>query len=436
MANNPVAALTNAPGLRPGSRGSARFSIWFVASEGARAALESIRAHAFRSFLTTLGIVIGVASVIAMVSIIQGLQFTISQQFQGLGSNSVTVRAYSALADALQGKRSRLTQDDFDLIRYRVEGIESITPIMYYLPNGQATVRYGSQTTVSTVVGSTFAYQDVGQYFSARGRFVSDSDNDTRRRVAVIGDQVRLDLSLPEDPVGEFIQINGEWLKIIGLLEAKGEILGQSQDNQVIIPYSTMTSLQGNQRQPDIQIELTMASLADLENIRHTITRLLRTAHKLKAGADDDFRIQTAEQLQETFNSILTTVTIVMTSIVSISLLVGGIGIMNIMLVSVTERTREIGICKAIGAKRHHILLQFLLEALVLCLLGGIAGLVIGYGVGALAASLIPNFPAAHTPWWAVALALGFSAAVGVGFGILPAAKAANLDPISSLRYE
>src|SRR5215471_290078 len=248
MANNPAAALTNAPGLRPGSRGSARFSMWFAASEGARAALDSIRAHAFRSFLTTLGIVIGVASVIAMISIIQGLQFTIGQQFEGLGSNSVTVRSYTALADALQGKISRLTQDDFDLIRYRVDGIQSITPIMF-VQNGQAQVRYGSQTTMSQVLGTTYSYQDVGQYYPKDGRFLSDSDNDTRRRVAVIGEQVRQDLSLPENPIGEFISINGEWLKVIGLLEAKGESLGQSQDNRVMIPYSTMVALQGRRAQ-------------------------------------------------------------------------------------------------------------------------------------------------------------------------------------------
>jgi putative ABC transport system permease protein len=434
MPSSPAAALTDT--RKPsGRKGRARFSLWFVSTEGARAALESIRAHAFRSFLTTLGIVIGVASVIAMVSIIQGLSFTIGQQFLGLGSNSITVQSYTALADALQGKRSRLTQDDFDLIRFRVDGISSITPIMYS-QTGQAQIRYGSQTTTAQTLGTTYSYQDVGQYFSARGRFLSAADNDTRRRVAVIGEQTRQDLSLPEDPVGEFIQINGEWLKIIGLLEAKGEILGQSQDNRVMMPFSTMTSLQGNQRLPDIAVALTVANVDDIESVRQQISRLLRNAHKLKRDAEDDFRIQTAEQLQDTFNSILTTVTIVMTSLVSISLLVGGIGIMNIMLVSVTERTREIGICKAIGAKRHHILLQFLLEALVLCLLGGVAGLVIGYGLGALAASLIPGFPPAHTPWWAIALALGFSAAVGVGFGILPAAKAANLDPISSLRYE
>ena len=411
----------------------ARYPLWFAATEGARAAISSIRAHGFRSFLTTLGIVIGVASVIAMVSIIQGLSVTIGQQFQGLGSNGVTISSFTSRENFLEGRIARLTQADHDLIRYRVDGLESITPVM----NAQGQVRSGSKATSAQVVGSTYVYQAIGQYFATNGRFISDSDNETRRRVAVIGDQVRADLSMPEDPVGEYIQFNGEWLKVIGLLEAKGEIFGQSQDNQVIIPFSTLVSLQGNRRQPDMWIRFTVRDLAELDNVNATITRLLRSAHNLERDVEDDFRIQTAEQLQDTFESILNTVTVVMSGIVSISLLVGGIGIMNIMLVSVTERTREIGICKAIGAKRHHILLQFLLEALVLCLLGGIIGLIFGYGIGALAASLIPGFPAdAYTPWWAVALALGFSAVVGVVFGMLPAAKAANLDPISSLRYE
>ena len=433
MPSNPTVSLTDrhVPRHRP----STRFPLWFAATEAVRAALGSIRAHAFRSFLTTLGIVIGVGAVIAMVSIIQGLSFMIGQQFEGLGSNSVTVRSYTALEDALQGRQNRLTENDLELIRYRVSGISSITPIMF-VPNGQAVVRYGSQTTTSQVLGTTYEFQNVAQYFTQSGRFLSDSDNDTRRRVAVIGEQVRQDLSLPDDPVGEFVQIQGEWLKIIGLLEPKGEIFGQSQDNRIIIPFSTMVSLQGNQREPDITVALTIRDVNDTENVRASITRLLRAAHNIRNGDEDDFRVQTAAQLQDTFESILNTVTVVMAGIVSISLLVGGIGIMNIMLVSVTERTREIGICKAIGAKRHHILLQFLLEALVLCLLGGFVGLVIGYGIGALAAALIPNFPAAHTPWWAVALAIGFSGVVGVVFGILPAAKAANLDPISSLRYE
>lgn len=433
MPNAP--SVTAARSRRPAIVARTRYPVWFAAVEGARAAGVSIRAHAFRSFLTTLGIVIGVASVIAMVSIIQGLQFMITQQFQGLGSNSVTVQSYTSLEDAMQGRRARLTEADFDLIRYRVRGISQITPIMFS-QTGQSQVRYGSQTATAQLRGSTYTYQDVGQFFAAYGRFISESDNDSRRRVAVIGEQTRDDLSLPENPVGEFVQIQGEWVKIIGLLEAKGDVFGQSQDNIVIVPFATMVSMQGNQRQPDIAILLTIADLAELPNIAQTITRLLRSEHDLAADDPDDFRIQTASQLQDTFDSILDTVTVVMGGIVGISLLVGGIGIMNIMLVSVTERTREIGICKAIGAKRHHILLQFLLEALVLCLLGGLVGLALGYAVGALAASIIPGFPAAYTPWWAIALAFGFSAGVGVVFGILPAAKAANLDPISSLRYE
>jgi putative ABC transport system permease protein len=368
-----------------------------------------------------------------MVSIIQGLSVTIGQQFQGLGSNGVTISSFTSRENWMAGRIARLTESDYDLVRYRVDGLESITPVM----NANGQVRSGSKATATQVVGSTYVYQAVGQHFAERGRFISDSDNETRRRVAVIGDQVRVDLTLPEDPVGEYIQFNGEWLRVIGLLEAKGEIFGQSQDNIVVVPFNTLASLQGNQRPRDMWIRFTVRDLTELDNINATITRLLRDAHNLDSEEPDDFRIQTAEQLQDTFESILNTVTVVMAGIVGISLLVGGIGIMNIMLVSVTERTREIGICKAIGAKRHHILLQFLLEALVLCLLGGFIGLVIGYGIGALAASLIPGFPAqAYTPWWAVALALGFSAFVGIVFGMLPAAKAANLDPISSLRYE
>jgi putative ABC transport system permease protein len=409
-----------------------RFPLWFAASEGARAAFASIRAHGFRSFLTTLGIVIGVASVIAMISIIQGLSAMIGEQFAGLGANGVTVSSFTSREAFLAGRIARLTEADYNLIRYRVEGLESITPIM----QTQGQVRSGSKATATQVVGSTYAYQEVAQYYAARGRFISDSDNQTRRRVAVIGEQVRADLSLPENPLGEYIQFNGEWLRIIGLLEEKGEIFGQSQDNQLIIPFNTLASLQGNQRQRDLWIRLTIRDLAELDGVSATITRLLRAAHNIGREEEDDFRVQSAQQLQDTVEGILNSVTVVMSGIVSISLLVGGIGIMNIMLVSVTERTREIGICKAIGAKRHHILLQFMLEALVLCMFGGLIGLVLGYAIGALAASLIPGFPPAYTPWWAIALALGFSGVVGVVFGILPAAKAANLDPITSLRYE
>jgi len=403
--------------------------------ESLRSALKSIRAHGFRSFLTTLGIIIGVAAVIATVSIIQGLSFTVNQQFEGLGTNSLTVQSFTPLSERLQGRIARITPDDLDLLSRRVDGIASITPIIYPTA-GSNQVRFGSQVTATQISGTTYSYQDVGQIYMQYGRFLSTTDNDTRRRVAVIGETVRENLALPANPVGEFIRIGDEWVRVIGLTEERGQIFGQSQDNYVLLPFNTMRTLVGNQNQPDIFIQMTIADITNIEAIRDRITVLLRNSHDLPSDRDNDFQVQTSEQLTDTFNSILTSVTLVMGGIVGISLLVGGIGIMNIMLVSVTERTREIGICKAIGAKRHQILLQFLFESLLLCLLGGFIGLVIGYGLGLGASAALPGFPTAVVPLWAVILAFGFSAFVGLVFGIMPAAKAANLDPIEALRYE
>ena len=408
--------------------------MFFSLIESSRSALAAIFANRLRSFLTTLGIIIGVASVIAVVSVTGGMSAFIGDSFASLGADSLTIRSYTPFEDLMKGVRSRLTPADLELIEERGEGIASITPVLE--ANRSSQIKYGPQTAYSQIMGTTYAYQDVAQSYTEIGRFLAQSDNLTRRRVAVIGEDVRENLSLPEDPINEYVELSGEWFKIVGLLEPMGDIMGQSRDNIVLIPYSTMVSIQGNQSRIDIGIQLNLTPAANVENVSSQLTTLLRNAHDLSSNEDDDFRIQTAEQLMEQFDQILGTLTMVIGGIVSISLLVGGIGIMNIMLVSVTERTREIGICKAIGAKSHHILMQFLIEALLLSLLGGLIGLISGYGLGMLIANSIPDFPPANVPLWAASLALGFSGFVGVLFGILPAAKAARLDPIDALRYE
>jgi len=404
--------------------------------ESLRSAFAAIRAHAFRSFLTALGIIIGVASVVAVVSIVQGLSYTVNAQFQGLGSNSITVTSYTPRERWLQGRIARLTEDDLSAIQHRVDGISHVTPILYDPGNQMINVGYRTQSTFTRVFGVGSSYMEVNQSYPQDGRFFTRSDDERRRLVCLAGADVVEDLELPDGGIGEFIRIGNDWCRIVGVMEARGEIFGFSQDNYVLLPYSTMQRLLGTSREFDIQIQLLVDDLEQLVEVDARIGRVLRQQHELKPGENDDFRIQTAEQLTDSFNSVVNTITAVAAGIVGISLLVGGIGIMNIMLVSVTERTREIGILKALGARRVDILLQFLIEAVLLCVLGGLLGIALGWGGGALVAAMLPGFPPAHVPLWAIALSVGFSAAVGIVFGILPAAKAAQLDPIESLRYE
>jgi putative ABC transport system permease protein len=408
----------------------------FALLESIRSALESIRAHGFRSLLTSLGIIIGVTSVIAVVSIVQGLSHTINAQFAGLGGNSLTVRSYTPFKKQLQGRFAKLRDSDMQLISQRVDGISDITPIVYTQSGRRGSISYRSQTSFSQVYGIGPSYLDVNSVYPEKGRFFTADDDARRRLVCAVGWDVIENLEIPGDGIGEFFRVGNEWCKIVGVIEKRGEILGFSQDDYVLLPYGTAKRIMGASKDLDIQIQLLVDDMNRQDEVKDRIRRVLRQEHGLKAGEPDDFKVQTAEQLTESFNTVINMVTAVSAGIVGISLLVGGIGIMNIMLVSVTERTREIGILKALGATRQDILLQFLIEALTLTMIGGLVGVAIGYGLGALVATLLPGFPAAHVPLWAVLLSFGFCAAVGIIFGIVPAAKAAQLDPIDALRYE
>ncbi len=409
------------------------FMLW----ESLRSALESIRAHGFRSVLTSLGIIIGVTSVIAVVSIVQGLSHTVNKQFEGLGSNSLTVRSYTPFSQAMQGRLAKLNHSDMELIEQQIDGISHITPILYTQSGAFGSISYRSKSSFTRVAGIGPSYPDVNGLFPDKGRGFTRGDDDRRRVVCLIGKDVVENLELPDNPIGEFFRVDNEWCKIVGVMEERGELLGLSQDDYVLLPYQTARRIMGATQELDIQVQLLVDDMERRDEIRDRIRQLMRKAHKLKAKEADDFKVQTAEQLTESFNAIITTITATVGGIVGISLLVGGIGIMNIMLVSVTERTREIGVRKSVGARRQDILVQFLIEAITLSLLGGAIGVALGYGIGALVAGLLPgDWPPAHVPLWAVALAFGFSSLVGIFFGIYPAGKAAALDPIDALRYE
>ena len=398
-------------------------------------ALEALRANKLRSFLTMLGIVIGVSAVIAMVALGRGAQQSVKDRIASLGTTLLTVvpgqqRGPGSIASSAD--RSRLELEDAQALEDRGTVLMAVQPEM----SRSLQVVWGNHNTNTTVVGTTANYLEVRRYAIEFGRMFASSEDAARRRVAVLGPQVVSDLGASSGAalIGETVRINSMQFQVIGVLASKGQTGGfQNPDDQVLIPIQAAQSrLMGGNRLRSInvlapsedQITATMAE----------VTRLLRRQHHLRPEQPDDFSIRNQADFLNTLGETTQVFTWLLAGIAAVSLLVGGIGIMNIMLVSVTERTREIGIRKALGATPEIILVQFLIEAVVLCMLGGTIGVLLGAGAaGVLHSALAWNTSVGVS---SVTIAFGFAAVVGVVFGVWPARRAASLDPIEALRYE
>jgi len=394
-------------------------------------AVSRLAAARLRAALTMLGVVIGVGAVIALVGVGDGATRGITNQLEGLGTNLLTInpgRVFNAGTFGAAGSATTLTSEDAAAIG-QLQGIAAVAPEI--ATNGL--VISGTQNTTTSIVGTTPSFLTVRNYQIWQGSFLTDAADAASLRVAVLGATTAGDLGLGQSDLGRTITIDGIPFEVIGILQPKGSVGFASQDDQVLIPMSTMRShFASGDGVRAIYVSVTNAN--QISVAQDTITATLEARHRIPAGGTDDFTIANQAQLLGTVNSISGLLTILLAGIASISLVVGGIGIMNIMLVSVRERTREIGVRKAIGARRRDILAQFLVEALTLSLLGGMLG--IGLGLGASwVIGIIAGWGFAFSPV-TVLLAVGFSLAVGIVFGVWPARQAARLDPVTALRYE
>jgi putative ABC transport system permease protein len=404
--------------------------------ENLKIALRAIFANKMRSVLTVLGVMIGVASVLAVVSLVQGMQYKISADLQSVGSNYIEVfpDAGEERNPFLQ-KFPELTIDDATAVRKAAPAISEFTPL--YITNAETKLSDARHRV--QLMGVNASYQEVFNHWVEHGRFFSTVDDEAKKRVTVVGVSVLEKLNISGDPIGKQFQIDGNGFTIVGVLEKKGGSFGQDRDDVVMIPFSTASAVYGAENMKRLVLAFQMRQGSDLDLAKEQVKDILRARHHLKKEQRDDFRILAQEELVKMISTALNTTTFVMGAVVGIALLVGGIGIMNIMLVSVTERTREIGIRKAIGARRGDVLMQFLVEAVALSGFGGVVGVIGGYSLAnlaRLALKRLVELPPVHTPLWAIVIAFGFCALLGIIFGIYPAAKASKLDPIEALRYE
>jgi len=395
-------------------------------------AIEQLVTHKMRSLLTILAIVIAVTATITVVSVVQGFTRYVSTFLEGLGTNAVFVAPQRPPGEA--GKslgRVELDEKDFRAIEAQCSALRRVSPL---IPQQGVRIRHGRDEISAGVDGVAPSYHTVRNFPVDVGRPFAVVDVERAQQVCVVGREILRKLDLDEGVVGSSILLDGRRFRIIGVLASKGSFFGQSLDEVVLIPYTTALKMYPMFRR-NLIIAAQAVTAEAVPEAKAQVTNLLRRRHALEAHQPDDFIVQTQGEILAAFNNVGAVAVSVLAGIVGISLLVGGIGIMNVMLVSVTERTREIGLRKAVGARRRDIMLQFLTEAMTLSLIGGGLGIGLGYALSTLA-SMHPRMVDVVVPVWAVLLGFGISAGTGIVFGIVPALKAALLNPIDALRHE
>ncbi|WP_232490011.1 ABC transporter permease [Neobacillus cucumis] len=379
-------------------------------------ALRSIKSNKLRSILTMLGIIIGVSSVIILVSIAQGSAKNVTSSINQLGTNLLTINTF--------GTDLSLTEDKIDQLT-KLNGVKATSPVV----SGRVNVKKDRINSQVSLTATNATYSSVRDAKVTQGRFINDLDIEYRQKIAVLGSETASTFFGVDNPIGQYIQVDGTSFKVVGVLASKGSSLGQSGDNVIIVPLST-----GQRLVKSTSINQVYVQGKSQDQMDFVMNEVERKMASLYPNKSDSYSVTNQQDVMDTLSSVSNTMTMMLGGIASISLLVGGIGIMNIMLVSVSERTKEIGIRKAIGAKRRDVLLQFLIEAVVLSSMGGIIGILAGIGLGKIIASLM-NLTIAYSTS-VIVLSFLFSLLVGVVFGVFPANKASKLSPIQALRYE
>ncbi len=411
-----------------------KFFSWTEIAEGLGIAFQALKSNRLRTILTTLGIFIGVVVITVIISVIQGLNTYVKGEISFLGADTVyisrmpwTITDYEEYLEYT--KRKRIRENHYEFVKEQTTLAEAVSLEI----STRRTVKYRSEAIEDVIiVGTSEDYVTTQNVTAEYGRFFTPSEVNFRKNVCVIGYEVASILFEDKDPIGERIKVGANTFTVIGVLEERGQVFGESLDNMAIIPYSVFEKVYGTRRSFEVQVKAKNPDI--LEELIDELIGVMRRARSLGAADQNDFSINQQSQIMDFYNSITQILYIVLIGIGSISLVVGGIGIMNIMLVSVTERTREIGIRKALGAKKRVIMWQFLVESMFVSAIGVTIGILISMGIAMIVRSATP-IPV-NISLWVLFLGIAFTVAIGLFFGLYPASKAARLDPVEALRYE